>query len=148
MYVDDIVLTGDSITKINNVKAFLDYKFHIKDLGQLKYFLGLEIARSNSGIFLNCRKYVLKLLEHTCFLGAKPIFTPVDPNIKLSSIEGIPLDDHSSYRKLIGRLLYLINIRPDISYSVQHLSQFVANPFTFHYQVATYVLRYSKAFPI
>ncbi|MCH79973.1 retrovirus-related Pol polyprotein from transposon TNT 1-94 [Trifolium medium] len=147
VYVDDIVLTGNSIEEIRNVKSFLDTKFRIKDLGQLRYFLGLEIARSTSGIFLNQRKYVLELLEDTGFLGAKPISTPFDPSTKLSSTDGVPLDDPSSFRRLIGRLLYLTNTRPDISFSVQHLSQYVANPFVSHYQAATRILRYLKAVP-
>ncbi|XP_058747238.1 uncharacterized mitochondrial protein AtMg00810-like [Vicia villosa] len=138
---------GNSLAEITQVNTFLDQKFRIKDLGQLKYFLGLEIARSTSGIFLNQRKYVLEFLEDTGFLGAKLVSTPIDPNTKLSSTNGIPLDDPSSYMKLIGRLLYLTNTRPGISYSVQHLSQFVSNPFIPHYQVATRVLRYLKAFP-
>lgn len=118
MYVDDIVLMGDSIAEINIVKAFLHNKFRIKDLGQLIYFLGLEISRYDKGIFVNQRKYVLELLEDTSFLGAKPASTPFDPNVKLSSTKGVPLDVPSSYRKLIGRLLYLTNIFLDISYFV------------------------------
>lgn len=89
----------------------------------------------------------MELLEDTGFLGAKPVSTPIDPNIKLSSTDGIPLDDPSSYKKFIGRLLYLTNTHPDISYVVQHLSQFVTNPFISHYQDATRVIRYMKAFP-
>lgn len=125
----------------------MNYKFRIKNLGQLRYFLGLEIARSSSGIFLNQRKYVLELLEDTVFLGAEPVSTPIDPSTKLSSNIRTPLVDLSSYRKLIGRLLYLTNTRPDISFSVQYLSQLMANPLDSHYQAATCVLRYLKAFP-
>jgi hypothetical protein len=159
VYVDDIVLDGTSMAEIKSVKLFLDHHFRIKDLGQLRYFLGLEIARSSSGIFLNQRKYTLELLEDTGFLGAKPASTPFDPHTKLSINDGPPLDDPSSYRRLIGRLLYLTNTRPDISFSVQHLSQYVSNPLYLtntrllylsqylFYQAATRILRYLKSCP-
>lgn len=133
--------------EINNFNAFLHQKFRIKDLGQLRYFIGLEIARSTSGIFLNQGKYVLELLENTRFIRVKPSSTPLDPTMKLSSTKGVPLDDHSSYQKLIGRLTYLTNIRPNISFYVQHLIQYVANPFVSHYKAASCLLRYLKAFP-
>jgi hypothetical protein len=147
VYVDDIVLAGNSTQEIQAVKMFLDNKFKIKDLGQLRFFLGLEIARSDSGIFLNQRKYTLELLEDTGFLASKPASVPFDPTTKLSISDGQPLEDPSSYRRLIGRLIYLTNTRPDISFAVQHLSQFVSNPLLPHYQAATQVLRYLKCFP-
>ncbi|GAU32977.1 hypothetical protein TSUD_358440 [Trifolium subterraneum] len=147
VYVDDIVLAGNSTQEIHSVKKFLDEQFKIKDLGQLRFFLGLEIARSDSGIFLNQRKYTLELLEDTGFLAAKPSSVPFDPTTKLTISDGQPLEDPSSYRRLIGRLIYLTNTRPDISFAVQHLSQFVSHPLLPHYQAATRVLRYLKSFP-
>ena len=93
--------------EIKSVKLFLDQQFKIKDLGQLRFFLGLEIASSSSGIFLNQRKYTLELLEDTGFLGSKPASVPLDPHTKLSATDGVPFDDPSGYRRLIGRLLYL-----------------------------------------
>lgn len=147
VYVDDIVLAGTSMEEIKSVKLFLDQQFKIKDLGQLRFFLGLEIARSSSGIFLNQRKYTLELLEDTGFLGSKPASVPLDPHTKLSATDGVPFDDPSGYRRLIGRLLYLTHTRPDISFSVQHLSQYVSNPLVPHYQAATRILRYLKSCP-
>lgn len=114
VYVDDIVLAGNSLHEIHSVKKLLDDQFSIKDLGQLRYFLGFELARSRKGIFMNQRKYTPELLEDTGFLDAKPSFVPFDPNIKLSTSDGQPLDDPSTYRRLIGRLIYLTNSRPDI----------------------------------
>lgn len=111
VYVDDIVLAGNSIQEITSVKQFLHKKFRIKDLGQLHFFLGLEIARSDKGIFLNQRKYTLELLEESGFMASKPSSIAFNPTTKLSSTEGVPLDDPSSYRRLIGRLLYLTNMR-------------------------------------
>jgi hypothetical protein len=147
VYVDDIVLAGNSIHEIQAVKLFLDHKFRIKDLGKLRYFLGLEIARSDTGIFVNQRKYTLELLQDAGLLGTKPSNIPFNPTTKLSSTDGAPLDDPSSYRRLIGRLLYLTHTRPDISFSVQHLSQFVSKPLVPHYNAAMGILKYLKSAP-
>lgn len=68
VYVDDIVLAGNCPAEIQHVKQVLDAKFKIKDLGNLRFFLGLEVARSKQGIFLNQRKYALELLEDSAYL--------------------------------------------------------------------------------
>jgi len=147
VYVDDIVLTCNCISEIQSVKTFLDKQFCIKDLGQLRFFLWLEIARSKYGILLNQRKYTLELLEDAGTLCSKPVATPLDPSTKLEATKGTTLTDASSYKRLIGRLLYLTNTRPDISYSVQHLSQFVSKPTVLHYQAAQRILKYLKSAP-
>jgi hypothetical protein len=89
----------------------------------------------------------LELLEDAGILGSKPAATPFDPSTKLGATTGTPFTDASSYRRLIGRLLYLTNTRPDISYSVQHLSQFVSRPMVPHYQAAQRILKYLKSSP-
>lgn len=91
---------------------------------------------------MNQRKYTLKILEDTSFLAAKPSSMPFDLNLKLSLTYGQPLEDPSTYRSLICRLIYLTNRIPNISYVVQHLSQFISKPLIPHYQVATKILRY------
>lgn len=96
---------------------------------------------------MNQRKYTLELLEDTGFLGAKPSLIPYDPNLKLSLTDGTLLEDPTRYRRLIGRLIYLTNTRPDISFAVQHLSQFVSKPLVSHFQAAIRVLRYLKSCP-
>ena len=73
--------------------------FDIKDLGPLKSFLGIEVARSRKGIFFSQRKYAIDLLKETGNLGVKPIDTPMEVNHRLSSDEGELLDDPSSYQK-------------------------------------------------
>ena|SRR5436190_1871208 len=80
VYVDDIVLTRDETEEISSLKQKLANEFEIKDLGALKYFLGIEVARSPHGIFLSQQKYVLNLLKDTRMLGCRPATTPVDPN--------------------------------------------------------------------
>ncbi|CAJ2668539.1 unnamed protein product [Trifolium pratense] len=113
VYVDDIIVTGTSMIEINRIKNILDLNFKIKDLGILKYFLGLEVAHSKQGITISQRKYCLDLLQDTGLLGSKPVSTPLDPSIKLHQDSGKPYADITQYRRLIGRLLYLNTTRPD-----------------------------------
>ena len=77
VYVDDIILTGNDEHKMRRMKESLAQNFEIKDLGNLRYFLGIEVARFKKGIFLTQRKYTLDLLKETGMLGSKPIDTPV-----------------------------------------------------------------------
>ncbi|CAJ2666297.1 unnamed protein product [Trifolium pratense] len=106
VYVDDLVLGGTDIDEIHQLKALLDTKFSIKDLGSLKYFLGFEVARSKTGISLCQRKYTLDLLQDSGLLGTKPTPTPMQPHLQLQKSSGNAISDPTTYRRLIGRLLY------------------------------------------
>lgn len=114
-YFDDIVITGPDFKEIEILKTFLHNQFKLKDLGNLKCFLGLEIARSHKGIFLSQRHYNLRLLEDTSILACKPAQLPMDPKVRLSSFKGGLLEDASLYQRLVGPLLYLTISRPDIT---------------------------------
>ena len=89
----DIILTGDYEEEIRTIKSFLAAEFEIKDLGNLKYFLGMEIAKSRKGISVSQRKYVLDLLKEIGMLGRKPTNTPIDPTTKLGAKENCALVD-------------------------------------------------------
>lgn len=145
--MDDLLLAGDDMSEIQNVKSLLDSKFSIKDIGALKYFLGFEIARSERGISLYQRKYALDLLKDTGLLAAKPSPTPMDPQVKLHKNSGSALSDPSVYRRLIGRLLYLTHSRPDISYAVSHLSQFLHSPTDQHLTATMRIVKFIKGTP-
>lgn len=147
VYVDDIIVAGPNLEMINQVRTLLQQSFKLKVIGDLKYFLGLEIARASSGIFLSQRKYTLQLLSDTGFMGAKPQSLPLDLNIKLTDTEGTLLPDSSMYRRLIGRLLYLTISRPDITFAVNKLSQFMAQPRTCHLDAVHHLLQYLKGAP-
>ena len=85
VYVDDVILAGNTLFEFNIIKGVLHDAFKIKDIGQLKYFLGLKVAHSKSGISLCQRKYCLDLLDDSGLIGSKPMNTPFDPSIKLHS---------------------------------------------------------------
>jgi hypothetical protein len=145
VYVDDIILANSSITNIVAVKDCLHDKFKIKDLGLLRFFLDIEVARSPMGIHICQQKYALDILVDSEILGCKPVKIPMEHNSRLSKDAGDYLVDPSTYRRLIGRLLYLTIIRPDISYPVQVLSQFMDKPSQSHLTAAHKVLRYIKS---
>lgn len=144
VYVDDILIASSDLQAL---KTVLHKAFAIKDLGQHKFFLGLEIARNASGISVYQRKYALDILEATCMLACKPSSIPMDPTVKLTRTTGTPLVNITHYRELIGRLLYLTITRPDITFAVNNLSQFLSCPTDVHLQAAHKVLRYIKGNP-
>ncbi|XP_016178828.1 uncharacterized protein LOC107621313 [Arachis ipaensis] len=147
VYVDDIIIAAPKHEMVDNVKHKLQSIFKLKILGDLKFFLGLELSLSKDGITLSQRKYTLSLLEETGFLGCKPANTPMDANMKLRLDEGDHIPDASSYRRLIGRLKYLTISRPDITFAVVKLAQYMENPRTPHLEAVHHVLRYLKAAP-
>ncbi|XP_030487291.2 uncharacterized mitochondrial protein AtMg00810-like [Cannabis sativa] len=147
VYVDDIIITGPNIHLLHQLQESLNAQFQLKALGPLKYFLGFEIARSVEGVFLSQQKYTLQLLEDTDYTRSKPAKTPMDPRTKLDDQQGNLLDDPSSYQQLIGRLLYLTLLRPDIKFAVNTLSQFMSSPHTTHMQAVHHLLKYLKGIP-
>ncbi|RVW27581.1 Retrovirus-related Pol polyprotein from transposon TNT 1-94 [Vitis vinifera] len=122
VYMDDIVITGSDQDGIQKLKQHLFTHFQTKDLGKLKYFLGIEIAQSSSD-------------------------TPMDPNVKLVPGQGEPLGDPGRYRRLVGKLNYLTITRPDISFPVSVVSQFLQSPCDSHWDVVIRILRYIKSTP-
>ena len=122
VYVDDILLTGNNPDCVNSLKKLLDDRFGLKDVGSLRYFLGLEVARTDASISLTQRKYALEILKDTGFLGSKLVKFLMEQNLRLSKFEEKLLADPGMYMRLIGRLLYLTLTRLDITYAVHRLS--------------------------
>ncbi|XP_019237855.1 PREDICTED: uncharacterized protein LOC109217999 [Nicotiana attenuata] len=133
----------------------------MKDLGELKYFLGIEFGRSKQGILMHQRKYALELISETGIAAAKPAITPVDANMQRTTTEhdehlwktkpttlvDEELSNSTPYQRLIGKLMYLTMTRPSISYSVQTLSQFLQRPKKSRMDVALRIVKYIKNSP-
>ena len=100
------MITGDDIVEIVDLKKYLAQEFEVKDLGQLKYFFGIEISRGPKGMFLSQRIYILDLLKETGMLGCRPAATPIEHNHRLSKDVGTPVDKEC-YQRLVGRLISL-----------------------------------------
>ncbi|XP_061336489.1 uncharacterized mitochondrial protein AtMg00810-like [Gastrolobium bilobum] len=144
VYVDDILLASNDSAVLHTLTDSLNNKFRLKNLGALKYFLGLEVARSHRGIFFSQRQYILNILQDSGSLGCKPQSTPMEANLKLSSDSGELLSDPTSYRRIIGKLLYLTITRPDLSFAVNKLSQYMSAPRVPHMLAVQRILAYLK----
>lgn len=142
IYVDDLLLVGTDLLDLQEVKDFLSKLFHMKDMGELRYFLGIEVDRSSQGMFLSQRKYIQDLLKEYKLVHCRPLKIPMDSHIKLTSDSGALLPSPEPYQKLIGKLIYLTITRPDIAYTVHVLSQFMHQHTSVHLQAGIRVLRY------
>ncbi|KAL0392922.1 UNVERIFIED_CONTAM: Retrovirus-related Pol polyprotein from transposon RE2 [Sesamum radiatum] len=147
VYVDDILVMGPLKSLIKEVKSYLDALFTIKDLGYVKYFLGLEVARSPNGMSITQHKYVVDTISDTGMITASSVLTPLPTGIKLTLKSGPIFWEPVKYRKLIGCLLYFGFTRPDISFAVQQLSQYLQRPTEQHWHAALHVVRYFKGTP-
>ena len=123
VYMDDIVITGSDSKGISSLKSFLQSQFHTKDLGMLRYFLGIEVMQSKHGIFLSQRKYVLDPLSETRKFGVKSCSFPMVPSVHLTK-EGETFADPG---KLVGKLNYLIITRPNTAHSVSIVTHVFSN---------------------
>ncbi len=144
IYVDDLIITGDSDADIFDLKKLLKQKFEMKDLGELHYFLGIEVVQSPKGIWLLQRQYALNKLSKYGMMGCKPISIPLEQNVKLSANEGDLVEDTTMYRHIVGSLIYMTIIRPDLNYAVGVVSQFMQTPRKPHLDAVRRILRYIK----
>ena len=119
----------------------------MKNLGGLKYFLGIEVAKSRQGIFLSRRKYVLDVLTEIGMLECKPVDTLIVQNHELGEYSNQAPTDKGRYRRLVGKLIYLSHTCPNIAYVVSIVNQFMHNPSEDHMDVITRILRYLKSSP-
>uniref|UniRef100_A0A2N9HQ74 Integrase catalytic domain-containing protein n=1 Tax=Fagus sylvatica TaxID=28930 RepID=A0A2N9HQ74_FAGSY len=144
LYVDAIVLTSNTPAYLDQLVTQLSTVFDLKDLGSLHYFLGLQVTRSSTGLYLNQAKYAHDLLKKHNMLDSKPALSPSCPNTRLSLHEGDPLIDPHGYRSLVGALHYLTFTRPDISFSVHQVCQYMSTPTSTHLAAAKRILRYIR----
>ena len=144
VYVDDLLITGNNESYIASMKKELKKGFEMTDLGHVHYYLGIEVIQHPKFIFLSQKKYIGDLLNKFGMDDCKPLSTPMEQNLKLTSIEGKEFEDATKYRQLVGSLIYLTTTRPDISFAVGILSRFMQKPCEGHWSAAKRVLRYLK----
>ena len=104
--MDDMIITGSDTEEMKNLKARLFKEFEMKDLGILKYFLGIEVLISKDGIFISQRKYVLDLLAEIGMIDYKPVDTPIVVNHGLQMNEEDKPENKEQYQRLVGKLIY------------------------------------------
>lgn len=144
LYVDDIILIRDSSIIIHFFIATLSYAFAMEELGDLHYILGMEVTHFFSSITLTQTKYSLNLLERHHMTSAKPYPTSIATRSKLSTYEGEPLADPSTYWKLVGALQYLTLTHPYLTYTINQLCQFMHQPNNSHLTGAKCIIHYLK----
>ncbi|XP_026452224.1 uncharacterized protein LOC113352640 [Papaver somniferum] len=144
LYVDGMVITGSDLEGVNALKSQLSMSFQMKDLGHLRYFLGIEVDRSSKGYFVSQVKYSTDIIHCAGFTDNKTVDTPLEVNVKYNPTDGKILSNPTLYRQLVGSLNYLTITRPDISHVVHVVSQFVSAPRSTHYAVVLRILRYLK----
>jgi len=147
VYVDDITVTDSDKEGMSKLRECLLSEFEIKDLERLKYFLGIEVAHSKEGVFISEQKYIVDLLTETGMLGCKAFDRPIERNHKLGEALEDNIVDNGSYQMLVGKLIYLARIRPDIAYAVGVASQFMHNPKEVHLRAVYRILHYLKGTP-
>ncbi|KAK8928931.1 hypothetical protein KSP39_PZI017248 [Platanthera zijinensis] len=150
VYVDDILITSDDSAGIHHVKQHLNSTFQIEDLGNICYFLGLEVARRPDGLVLSQRKYCIDLLQDAGLSSCTPAETPMEFN-HMSCAQGSENDsllpNPEYYCLLVGKLIYLTVTRPDISFAVCVVNRFMHTPWVSHLQAVERILRYLKTSP-
>jgi histone deacetylase 1/2 len=146
IYVDDIIVTASSEEAVAALLRDLKEEFALKDLGNLHYFLGIEVKRNKEGITLSQSKYARDILSRVGMTKCKPVTTPLSVTEKLSRFDGSPLgvDDSTKYRSIVGALQYLTLTRPDLAFSVNKVCQFLHAPTSTHWTAVKRILRYVK----
>jgi Reverse transcriptase (RNA-dependent DNA polymerase) len=142
VYVDDIVITGSSPIQVDQCIQQLHSRFAIRDLGPLHYFLGLEATPNDQGLCLTQTKYLTALLTRVNMLNCKPCLSPMASGTIISSQGSAACKDPHQYRSVIGALQYATLTRPDLSFSVNKLSQYMHSPTEEHWTAAKRILRY------
>ena len=142
--MNDIIITGDDLSGIQELKDFLSQQFEMKDLGHLSYFLGLEITHSTNGLYITQVKYASDLFSRVGLTDNKTFDTLVEFNAHLTPSGGKPLSNPSLYKRLVSSLVYLIVTHPEISYVVHQVSQYLSAPRSIHYAVVLRILQYLK----
>jgi hypothetical protein len=146
VYVDDIIVDSSSPNATKALLVDLQQDFALKDLGDLHYFLGIEVKRGNTSMLLTQERYATEVLKRSGMDKCHPVDTPLCSSEKLSIEDGNKLGSEyaTKYRSVVGALQYLTLTRPDISFAVNKVCQFLHSPTTIHWSAVKRILRYIK----
>ncbi|XP_047259138.1 uncharacterized mitochondrial protein AtMg00810-like [Capsicum annuum] len=144
VYVDDIIITGTDSSLITSLRYQLKDSFHMEDLGTLTYFLGLEVHRDSSGVFLNQHKYTQDFISLAGLPNFSSVDTPLEFNAKYRQEEADLLPNPTIFQQLVGSLNFLTITRPGISFAVQQVSQFMQAPRHLHLVAVYRIIRYLR----
>ena len=147
IYVDDIIFGGSSHALVAKFADSMSKEFEMSMMGELTFFLGLQIKQTQEGTFVHQGKYTMDVLKKFNMADAKPISTPIPTSAALDADEDGESVDQKEYRSMIGSLLYLTATRPDIHFAVCLCARFQASPRTSHRQAVKRIMRYLRFTP-
>ncbi|GJQ93936.1 retrovirus-related pol polyprotein from transposon TNT 1-94 [Tanacetum coccineum] len=144
IYVDDIIFGSTCQDMCDEFAKIMHDEFEMSMIGELNFFLGLQIKQMEDGIFFNQSKYIKEMLKKFGLEDSKPMKTPMSSDTKLTKDEECESVDSTKYRGMIGSLLYLTASRPDIMFSVCLCARFQEAPKTSHLEAVKRIFRYIK----
>ncbi|GJY47723.1 retrovirus-related pol polyprotein from transposon TNT 1-94 [Tanacetum coccineum] len=144
IYVDDIIFGSTCQDMCDEFAKIMHDEFEMSMMGELNFFLGLQIKQMEDGIFFNQSKYIKEMLKKFGLEDSKPMKTPMSSDTKLTKDEECESVDSTKYRGMIGSLLYLTASRPDIMFSVCLCARFQEAPKTSHLEAVKRIFRYIK----
>ena len=144
IWVDDLLIAGQNRRDIANVKGQLAGEFEMKDLGELKHFLGMKISRTNNKISIDRGGYICQVLERYEMSNSKPVSTPLAPGARLAKASDLSSDvDSKLYQGIVGSNMYgMLCTSPDLAFPIEQLSQFSSNLANTHFQAGKRAMRY------
>ena len=146
VHVDDLIIAGETEQSVQSVKSTIGDRYKVKDLGELKYVLAINVNQHHDGIWIGQPGYTRKVLERFNMMDCKSVSTPADPSTKLmKACESDELFDKELYQSAVGSLLYLsVWTRPDIAYAVGNAAKFCAEPTKDHWTAVKRIMRYLR----
>lgn len=144
VYVDDILITGSNSSLVLQVISNMQHTFALTGLGDLNYFLGIQVSKTTQSLHLSQAKYIAYLLAKHKMANCSPCFTSMTLSHHLTKNSGSAIDNASQYKSIVGALQYITLHRPEIAFPVNKLSQFLSNTSEEHWQACKRLLRYLK----
>lgn len=145
LYVDDLIFTSNDLFMMQDFKSSMHTEFEMTDLGEMKYFLGVEVHQGVNGIYISQKGYAGEILKKFRLSNCNGVRNPIVPGNKLSKEENGVKANETLFKQIVGSLMYMTVTRPDIMYSVCLISRFMSNPMETHMLAAKRILRYIQA---